>query len=67
MKTCKDGCEHAVFCRSFGEYKCTLKQKRIYNTSKPCDEYKEKKKDAKEKKCQCLVCMTEGYIEDDDQ
>lgn len=63
--TCKDNCTFAIFCPSFGEYKCTLKQRRIYDSKKICSEYSAKH-DNVERKCHCLVCVSNGYVEYDD-
>lgn len=62
---CKDNCAYAIFCPSFGEYKCTLKQRRIYENKETCNDYA-KKTDDKERKCHCLTCVAEGYVEYED-
>lgn len=65
MSKCKNNCAHAIFCPSFGEYKCEVKQKRIYGGTDICRDY-EKNTSKEEKKCHCLSCMAEGYVNDDD-
>ena len=51
---CKE-CEHAIFCETFGEYKCKLYTKRIYfpNLERTC--YVPKKSN-ETKQCHCRVC-----------
>ena len=61
-KTCDNKCTYAIFCPSFGEYKCVLKQRRIYDIKKPCDEYAAKT-DQVERKCHCFTCVAEGYVD----
>jgi len=51
-------CERAIFCESWGDYKCEWKQGRIYKKIKTCKGYKKKAADFEEKKCHCLVCMS---------
>lgn len=51
---CKN-CEYAIFCETFGEYKCKLYKKRIYfpDLERSCHVPKKTKE---EKQCHCRVC-----------
>ena len=55
---CKD-CEHSIFCPTFGEYKCSLYEKRIYFPKLIRSCFVKKKSD-KEKECHCKSCMDRG-------
>lgn len=59
-------CAYAIFCPSWGEYKCEVKQHRIpvWRGNK-CTHYKQKTKDD-ERKCHCMTCVAEGYAEYED-
>ncbi len=52
---CKE-CEHAIFCETFGEYKCKLYTKRIYfpDLERTC--YVPKKSTDEDAECHCRVC-----------
>lgn len=52
-------CKNAIFCEAWGEYKCTLFEKRIYNAGDktPCQHYKTGNPLSKE--CHCEDCMNE--------
>lgn len=58
-------CEHAIFCPSFGEYKCELYCHRVYfpDMYRVC--FKKSKTPVLEKKCRCEVCVERGYIDDE--
>lgn len=65
--SCTD-CIHAVFCSSWGEYKCLVKERRIYepeNEARRCKDYKKapKKSSEDEPKCQCKTCITRRSVE----
>ena len=63
MNICED-CKSMIFCPSWGEYKCEVKQTRIYHERRTCADYvKATKKE--ERKCHCLTCMAEGYVDDE--
>lgn len=50
MNNCKN-CEHAIFDEKWGELKCKVKCRRIYEALKSkytCDKWKEKKSDGKQ-------------------
>lgn len=59
---CK-GCEHAIFCPTWGEYKCMLHTHRFVAGLMECDDIKTHGKDFEEKPCQCKNCM-EGNNDD---
>ena len=61
---CKE-CAHAVFCPSWGEYKCLLYQHRVYfpEMSRSC--FVKATTPVLDKKCNCLTCREKGSIEDD--
>ena len=55
-------CIHAVYCSSWGEYKCLVKERRIYepeNEARRCKDYKKASKKSGEDspKCQCKHCQ----------
>ena len=58
---CMD-CEHSIFCRSLGEYKCTQYNKRIYFPTVRRSCYVSKKS-TEEKECHCRVCEGRGDTE----
>ena len=64
-QTCSQ-CEYAIFCPSMGEYKCMLYQHRVYfpNLVRSC--FVKSKSSVLSRKCNCLVCIEKGYVEDDD-
>lgn len=66
-KICKT-CNYAVFCPSWGEYKCEMKQYRVGSGVKKdtCEHYKKKTDKNDERKCHCLTCVAEGYAEYED-
>lgn len=56
-------CEHSIFCGSWGEYKCLIKIRRIYEPEKEafgCGDFKQVRRnvnDKKETKCRCKRCI----------
>lgn len=64
-KSCMD-CKNSVWCRTWGEFKCVVKQRRIYepeNEALNCEDFKkERKKD--DAKCQCKHCLS--LVSDDE-
>lgn len=59
---CMD-CEHSIFCSGWSEYKCRIKECRIYEPEKEarkCKDFKKKtsKVDDDESKCHCKVCRS---------
>ena len=65
-KICEE-CARAIFCPSWGEHKCELRQTVVPTRLKSCDDFEKKKKDSEERKCHCLTCMAEGYIDNECQ
>lgn len=62
---CKD-CEYAIFCPSFGEYKCVLYGKIVYFPSLTRSCFAKSKSDVLARECHCETCMQKGYIEDEE-
>lgn len=64
MNSCKDGCKHAVFCETWGEYKCLKKKRHIslLLSGCYCGEYEKGTCDISE--CHCEAC--EGRVKDND-
>lgn len=52
-------CANAIFCDTWGQFKCTVKERRItgYKTMTVCGDYKKRPKDFKEPLCHCEDCM----------
>lgn len=65
MFTCAD-CEHHIFCDSWGEYKCEVKEMRIYKSPESCPDYIKAKVGAEIKKCHCKTCQVYGYAEEEE-
>lgn len=66
-KSCMN-CEHSIFCESWGEYKCLVKSRRIYepeNEAIFCDDYKRERRRVgeSESKCQCKTCLSRATEE----
>lgn len=66
-KICKT-CAYSIFCPSWGEYKCEMKQHRINvnSTKDTCDHYKKNTSKNDERKCHCSTCVAEGYVDYED-
>lgn len=60
-------CSNGIYCPSWGEYKCSVKQMRMPFGMKACDHYNQQKKGMEERKCHCITCMAEGYVDDDSE
>lgn len=58
-------CSHHIFCESFGEYKCEIKQQRVYKSPKTCENFEKIKAGEKTKTCHCLACQAYGYSEEE--
>lgn len=52
-------CSSAIFCETYGEYKCTEKKRRIYGVAQmtECKEYKKRPAGWKEMPCRCEDCL----------
>ena len=63
-------CTSAIFCDTWGQFKCTAKKRYIsnYRVVLQCESYKKRPKDYKDRKCQCEDCLknaalAEEYLE----
>lgn len=57
-------CAHALFCKSFGEYKCDAIHRRIYNAENECIGCKfhtRRASDDEIKFCHCENCMKQQF------
>lgn len=52
-------CVNSIFCDTWGEWKCLVKERRIYVYAgmTTCKDYKKRGKDFKKRKCQCEDCL----------
>lgn len=52
-------CGNSIYCPTWSEVKCTVKEKRIYGykTMTVCGSYKKRPKDFKEPRCRCEDCL----------
>lgn len=63
IKHCKH-CKYAIFCPTWGEYKCTKHEIWKTRPDEICSEYAELGKNDEEKVCRCKDCE-ERIFEDD--
>lgn len=63
IPVCKN-CEHAIFCPTWGEYKCVKHSRKFISYLVGCKDHKPRGKDFEEKPCRCETC--EGRIKDDE-
>ena len=59
-KSCMD-CKWSIYCYSFGEYKCLVKELRIYepeNEAIGCPDFKKERKNDEAPKCRCKTCLS---------
>lgn len=61
VRNCEN-CEHAIWCDTFTEPKCTVHNRRIYDPSGDALRCKKFKKDRRTEKpkCQCKACLNRG-------
>lgn len=62
-------CSSSIWCPTWAEYKCKLKERRIYYGmlfSKHCPDYKKRDKNFKESKCQCDDCLKNEDLWEED-
>lgn len=60
MARCEN-CESAIFCDTWGEYKCLKKLRRVRDgEADNCADYKKRKDEMPD--CQCEDCMNRGDI-----
>lgn len=50
-------CSNSLRCYTWGEYRCSVTTRRVYETVTKCDDYKKRGKDFKEPRCQCDDCL----------
>lgn len=52
-------CLYSIRCNTWAEYKCTLKEKRIYGykTMRACGSYRKRPKDLEWRPCRCEDCL----------
>ena len=52
-------CINSIHCDTWAEWKCKVKERRIYDYKaiKKCESYKKRDKNFKEPKCQCEDCL----------
>ena len=57
-------CVNSIFCKTWTEYKCTVREKRMYDYESitKCKQYSKRPKDFKERKCQCENCLNNSII-----
>lgn len=60
-------CMNAIWCPTWTEWKCKVKEKRIRGEMTKCSDYKKRDKNFKEPKCQCKNCLeNELLFEEED-
>ena len=67
-KSCM-GCKKSVWCSTWAEFKCTVKQRRIYepeNDARDCSDFEKERrgKSEEEPKCRCKHCMSRSGEDD---
>ena len=52
-------CINSILCETWSEWKCKIKEKRIYSHEdiKTCSDYKKRGEDFKDPMCQCDDCL----------
>lgn len=50
-------CASAIFCPTWGQFKCRTKKRYITGCKTICGSYKKRPKDFKEPRCQCEDCL----------
>ena len=63
-------CSNSIWCSTWGEWKCRVFKKRIYNYKDlvSCSNYLKRDKNFKESKCQCKSCLeNEMLIEEEEE
>ena len=58
-------CVNSIFCPTWAEVKCKVREKRIYNHAvlTDCGFYKKRDKNFKESPCQCEDCLKNEFLE----
>ena len=62
-------CKMSIWCPTWAEWKCKVKERRIYDykTLTDCADYKTRGKDFKEQRCQCEDCLKNELLFDDEE
>ena len=62
-------CENSIWCPTWAEWKCKVKERRIYDykTLTKCKSYKQRDKKFKEPKCQCEDCLKNELLLDEEE
>lgn len=50
-------CSNSIRCYTWGEYRCSVTTRRVYETVTKCDDYVKRPKDWKEIRCGCESCL----------
>lgn len=50
-------CSNSIRCHTWGEYRCSVKKRRVYETVTKCDSYAKRPKNWKEIPCRCESCL----------
>lgn len=56
VSLCKN-CSNSLWCYTWGEYRCSVKKRRIYEIMTKCNDYEKRGKDFKETRCHCDDCL----------
>lgn len=61
-------CENSIRCDTWAEWRCKVKEKRIYDYKemKTCLDYKRRGKDFKEPRCECENCLENDLLYEED-
>ena len=64
---CKS-CVNSIFCKTWKEYKCIVREKRVYDYESitRCKQYNKRPNSFKERKCQCKDCLNNSIIFEED-
>lgn len=60
-------CSNSIFCPTWGEWKCTELQKRIYKNVTACKDFVKRPKNWKEMPCRCEDCQINENLRDDNE
>lgn len=50
-------CSQAIRCYTWGEWRCSVQKRRVYETVTKCDDFVKRPKNWKEMRCQCKDCL----------
>ena len=62
-------CVNSIRCPTWAEWKCKVKEKRIYDykSIKRCESYKKRDANFEEPRCQCENCLKNELLFDDEE